>query len=240
MIQHFCQAKMSSSNNSFHKSLHFSKSFKVFHCSVINVLLLSSAVFLSDSLFIIAPLSSFVNNFFHLFQKSFWGLPPGSLLPVFLFRFGARRLISDSFVILSCPASFVNNFFAFIWQYNQKSPITAQKLIIYKCLLHKQIPPKGLVFRIRTTVSIAWSDTITFLIPASVFGYSRTSCTQLPFSFRYLTSVRVTEIYFFTLSEFLSCFFSWNSSMTWRIMDAASSSFDSFFCHMRYPRGSER
>ena len=37
MIQHFCQVKMSSSNDSFHKSLHFSKSFKVFHCSVINV-----------------------------------------------------------------------------------------------------------------------------------------------------------------------------------------------------------
>ena len=68
MIQHFYQAKMSPSNNSFHKSLLFSKSFKVFHCSVINVLLLSSAVSLSDSLFIIAPLSSFVNNFFHLFQ----------------------------------------------------------------------------------------------------------------------------------------------------------------------------
>ena len=89
------------------------ESFKVFHCSVINVLLPSSAVFLSDSLFIIAPLSSFVNNFFHLFQKSFWGLPPGSLLPVFLFRFGACRLISDSFVILSCPASFVNSFFIY-------------------------------------------------------------------------------------------------------------------------------
>ena len=37
MIQHFCQAKMSLGNDSFHKSLHFSKSFKVFHCSVINV-----------------------------------------------------------------------------------------------------------------------------------------------------------------------------------------------------------
>ena len=110
MIQHFCQAKMSLGNDSFHKSLHFSKSFKVFHCSVINVLLLFSAVSLSDSLFIIAPLSSFVNNFFHLFQKSFWGLPPGSLLLLFLFRFGACRLISDSFVILSCPASFVNSF----------------------------------------------------------------------------------------------------------------------------------
>ena len=92
MIQHFYQAKMLPSNDSFHKSLLFSKSFKVFHCSVINVLLLSSAVSLSDSLFIIAPLSSFVNNFF-----------------------------------------------AFILQYNQKSPITAQKLIIYKCLLHIQI-----------------------------------------------------------------------------------------------------
>ena len=114
MIQHFYQAKMLLGNDSFHKSLHFSKSFKVFHCSVINVLLLSSAVSLSDSLFIIAPLSSFVNNFFHLFQKSFWGLPPGSLLLLFLFRFGACRLISDSFVILSCPASFVNSFFAFI------------------------------------------------------------------------------------------------------------------------------
>ena len=110
MTQHFYQAKMLPSNDSFHKSLLFSKSFKVFHCSVINVLLLSSAVSLSDSLFIIAPLSSFVNNFFHLFQKSFWGLPPGSLLLLFLFRFGACRLISDSFVILSCPASFVNSF----------------------------------------------------------------------------------------------------------------------------------
>ena len=139
MTQHFYQAKMLPSNDSFHKSLLFSKSFKVFHCSVINVLLLSSAVSLSDSLFIIAPLSSFVNNFFHLFQKSFWGLPPRSLLLLFLFRFGACRLISDSFVILSCPASFVNSFFAFILQYNQKSPITAQKLIIYKCLLHIQI-----------------------------------------------------------------------------------------------------
>ena len=62
---------MSPDNNSFHKSLLFSKSFKVFHCSVINVLLLSSAVSLSDSLFIIAPLSSFVNNFFHLFSEIF-------------------------------------------------------------------------------------------------------------------------------------------------------------------------
>ena len=71
MIQHFYQAKMSFDNDSFHKSLLFSKSFKVFHCSVINVLLLSSAVSLSDSLFIIAPLSSFVNNFFHLFSEIF-------------------------------------------------------------------------------------------------------------------------------------------------------------------------
>ena len=105
MTQHFYQAKMLPSNDSFHKSLLFSKSFKVFHCSVINVLLLSSAVSLSDSLFIIAPLSSFVNNFFHLFQKSFWGLPPGSLLLLFLFRFGACRLISDSFVI---PVSYTH------------------------------------------------------------------------------------------------------------------------------------
>ena len=139
MIQHFLQTKMLLCNDLFHKSSLFSKSFKVFHCSVINVLSLSSAISLSDSLFIIAPLSSFVNNFFHLFQKSFWGLPPGSLLPVFLFRFGACRLISDSFVILSRPAIFVNNFFDFILQYNQKFPITTQKLIIYECLLHKQI-----------------------------------------------------------------------------------------------------
>ena len=34
---------------------------------------------------------------------------------------------------------FCQQFFAFILQYNQKSPITAQKLIIYKCLLHIQI-----------------------------------------------------------------------------------------------------
>ena len=37
MIQLFRQAKMSLRNDLFHKSLHFSKSFKVFHCSVINV-----------------------------------------------------------------------------------------------------------------------------------------------------------------------------------------------------------
>ena len=37
MIQHFYQAKTLLGNDSFHKSLLFSKSFKVFHCSVINV-----------------------------------------------------------------------------------------------------------------------------------------------------------------------------------------------------------
>ena len=62
---------MSLCNDLFHKSSLFSKSFKVFHCSVINVLSPSSAVSLSDSLFIIAPLSSFVNNFFHLFSEIF-------------------------------------------------------------------------------------------------------------------------------------------------------------------------
>ena len=138
MIQHFYQAKTLLGNDSFHKSLLFSKSFKVFHCSVINVLLLSSAVSLSDSLFIIAPLSSFVNNFFHLFQKSFWGLPPGSLL---LFSVSIRCLPSHQrqlcYTIMS--RIFCQQFFAFILQYNQKSPITAQKLIIYKCLLHIQI-----------------------------------------------------------------------------------------------------
>ena len=34
---------------------------------------------------------------------------------------------------------FCQQLFSFILQYNQKSPITAQKLTIYKCLLHKQI-----------------------------------------------------------------------------------------------------
>ena len=61
MIQHFCQAKMSPSNNSFHKSLHFSKSFKVFHCSVINV---HCFVVNRDNFLSISAVQSFVNNFF--------------------------------------------------------------------------------------------------------------------------------------------------------------------------------
>ena len=85
MIQHFCQAKMLPSNDSFHKSLLFSKSFKVFHCSVINVLLLSSAVSLSDSLFIIAPLSSFVNNFFIFFRNLFEVFHPEAFFSYFCF-----------------------------------------------------------------------------------------------------------------------------------------------------------
>ena len=142
MIQHFRQAKMSLGNDSFHESSHFSKSFKVFHCSVINVLLLSSAVSLSDSLFIIAPLSSFVNNFFHLFQKSFWGLPPGNLLPVSLFRFGACRLINDSFVILSCPASFVNSFFIYflIYYFSLLSMLDCLQCFLYILYADKTNP----------------------------------------------------------------------------------------------------
>ena len=85
MIQHFCQAKMSLGNDLFHKSLHFSKSFKVFHCSVINVLLLFSAVSLSDSLFIIAPLSSFVNNFFIFFRNLFEVFHPEAFFSYFCF-----------------------------------------------------------------------------------------------------------------------------------------------------------
>ena len=85
MIQHFRQAKMLLRNDSLHKSLHFSKSFKVFHCSVINVLLLSSAVFLSDSLFIIAPLSSFVNNFFIFFRNLFEVFHPEAFFLYFCF-----------------------------------------------------------------------------------------------------------------------------------------------------------
>ena len=139
MIQHFYQAKMSFDNDSFHKSLLFSKSFKVFHCSVINVLLLSSAVSLSDSLFIIAPLSSFVNNFFHLFSEIF--LRSSTRKPSSLISVSIRCLPSHQrqlcYTIMS--RIFCQQFFAFILQYNQKSPITAQKLIIYKCLLHIQI-----------------------------------------------------------------------------------------------------
>ena len=67
MIQHFCQAKMSSGNNSFHKSLHFSKSFKVFHCSVINV---RCFVVNRDNFLSISAVQSFVNNFF-IFSNSF-------------------------------------------------------------------------------------------------------------------------------------------------------------------------
>ena len=139
MIQHFHQVKMSLCNDLFHKSSLFSKSFKVFHCSVINVLSPSSAVSLSDSLFIIAPLSSFVNNFFHLFSEIF-------------LRSSARKPSSCISVSIQCLPShqrqlcyiitfrnFCQQLFSFILQYNQKSPITAQKLIIYKCLLHKQI-----------------------------------------------------------------------------------------------------
>ena len=31
-----------------------------------------------------------------------------------------------------------------------------------------------------------------------------------------------------------------NCGITWRTIDAASSSLDSFFCHIRYPSGTER
>ena len=85
MIQHFHQVKMSLCNDLFHKSSLFSKSFKVFHCSVINVLSPSSAVSLSDSLFIIAPLSSFVNNFFIFFRNLFEVFRPEAFFLYFCF-----------------------------------------------------------------------------------------------------------------------------------------------------------
>ena len=48
---------------------------------------------------------------------------------------------------------------------------------------------------------------------------------------------------FFTyqlLQRMITFFFVWNMGIIWCIMEAASSSFDSFFCHMRYPSGTER
>ena len=174
MIQHFRQAKMLLRNDSLHKSLHFSKSFKVFHCSVINVLLLSSAVSLSDSLFIIAPLSSFVNNFFHLFQKFFRGLPPGSLLPVSLFRFGACRLISDSFVILSCPAYFVNSFFYLFLIYYFLNTIDAglpAMLPVHSVHRRDESPLSSPLHQDRLSVKYMSQIQVLLLLPLSVPPY---------------------------------------------------------------------
>lgn len=42
------------------------------------------------------------------------------------------------------------------------------------------------------------------------------------------------------VSEMITFFFLLNFGITWRTMDAASSSLDSFFCHMRYPRGDSK
>lgn len=38
----------------------------------------------------------------------------------------------------------------------------------------------------------------------------------------------------------ITFFFVRSSGMTWRTIDAAGSGFDSFFCHMRYPGGTQR
>ena len=68
MIQHFRQAKMSFRNDLFHKSLHFSKSFKVFHCSVIKVLCF---VVNRDNFLSISASHLFVNNLFNFFKINF-------------------------------------------------------------------------------------------------------------------------------------------------------------------------
>ena len=66
MIQYFRQTKMLFNNDSFHKSLHFSKSFKVFHCSVINVLCCLSNATTLISYHVCHCLST---TFFILFRK---------------------------------------------------------------------------------------------------------------------------------------------------------------------------
>ena len=80
---------MSPDNNSFHKSLLFSKSFKVFHCSVINV---RCCYFQQLVYFIIS--SSRCQQLFYFSLLSFF------------------RGNSD---ILSCLSLFVNNFFSAIY-----------------------------------------------------------------------------------------------------------------------------
>ena len=69
MIQHFHQVKMSLCNDSFHKSSLFSKSFKVFHCSVINV---RCFIVNRDNFLSISAVQSFVNNFFNFLNFIFW------------------------------------------------------------------------------------------------------------------------------------------------------------------------
>ena len=98
MIQHFRQAKMSLRNNLFHKSLHFSKSFKVFHCSVIKVLCF---VVNRDNFLSISDVQSLVNNFFNLFIR---------FIAICIDLCRASRV---SLVIISCVFFKVNNNFHF-------------------------------------------------------------------------------------------------------------------------------
>ena len=61
---------------------------------------------------------------------------------------------------------------------------------------------------------------------------------------RFTSYSSVTEIrscFIYQLSHRMTtCFFAANSGITCRTIEAASFSFDSFFCHIRYPRGTDR
>ena len=76
----------------------FSKSFKVFHCSVIKVLCF---VVISDNFYIISDVWSLVNNFFNLF------------FAFIAIRIDFCRASRVSLVIISCSPTIVNNKFHF-------------------------------------------------------------------------------------------------------------------------------
>ena len=97
----FSQVKMSLCNNLLRKLLHVSKSFKVFHCSVIKVLCF---VVISDNFYIVSDVWSLVNNFLIYF------------FAFIAIRIDFCRASRVSLVIISCSPTLVNNkfhFFAF-------------------------------------------------------------------------------------------------------------------------------
>ena len=57
----------------------------------------------------------------------------------------------------------------------------------------------------------------------------------------YMATTEIRSCFIYQLSHRMTtCFFAANSGITCRTIEAASFSFDSFFCHIRYPRGTDR
>ena len=59
--------------------------------------------------------------------------------------------------------------------------------------------------------------------------------------FWYSSTMATRFFFMYQLSKSIMTFlFSWNSGMTWRAIETASSSLDSDFCYNQYPRGTAR